>query len=148
MSSYVEQCMGKCVHFRGVQTGRCAAGVEYAAVTVQHEAMPYTSHGRTYHSASSIPCLTKYNHAGAECAVREMPTREACEQREADWQREFAKTMGARALIVETTRGQRGVTGRVPCPACDGGTLSYSVAGNNGHIHARCSTAGCVAWME
>ena len=36
--------------------------------------------------------------------------------------------------------------GSVPCPACQG-TLSYSVAGSNGHIWGKCSTAGCIRWL-
>ena len=38
--------------------------------------------------------------------------------------------------------------GKMECPVCKTGTLKYSRAGYNGHVHARCSTDGCVAWME
>lgn len=33
------------------------------------------------------------------------------------------------------------------CPLCPDGTLRYSVASVNGHMHAVC-TNGCVSWME
>ena len=38
--------------------------------------------------------------------------------------------------------------GEMDCPVCKAGRLRYSRAGYNGHIHARCSTPSCVAWME
>lgn len=38
--------------------------------------------------------------------------------------------------------------GVITCPICGTGKLRYSRAGYNGHVHARCSTDGCVAWME
>jgi len=28
------------------------------------------------------------------------------------------------------------------------GALHYSVASYNGHMHGRCETEGCVAWMQ
>lgn len=39
-------------------------------------------------------------------------------------------------------------SGQMPCPVCSKGNLKYSRSGYNGHVHARCSTSGCVAWME
>lgn len=38
--------------------------------------------------------------------------------------------------------------GVMACPICQTGKLKYSRSTYNGHVHARCSTAGCVAWME
>ena len=38
--------------------------------------------------------------------------------------------------------------GEMPCPVCKTGTLRYSRAGYNGHVHAHCSTSNCVDWME
>lgn len=45
---------------------------------------------------------------------------------------------------------RRGKGGRssLPCPICEKGELRYSVSGYNGHIHAQCSTEGCVQWMQ
>ena len=46
-------------------------------------------------------------------------------------------------------KGMPTAAGRIDCPACGGvKTLSFRRAGYNGHIHAHCSTAGCVNWME
>lgn len=39
-------------------------------------------------------------------------------------------------------------SGIMPCPCCKVGTLRYSRAAYNGHIHGNCTTTGCVAWME
>lgn len=36
----------------------------------------------------------------------------------------------------------------IPCPVCKTGTLAYSVANCNGHIHGRCNTEKCVWWMQ
>ncbi len=38
--------------------------------------------------------------------------------------------------------------GIMQCPICKTGKLKYSRANSNGHVHARCSTDGCVAFME
>jgi hypothetical protein len=44
-------------------------------------------------------------------------------------------------------RGAAG-QGEIACPCCEGGTLHYSVAGSNGHVWGRCSTPGCVRWLQ
>lgn len=33
------------------------------------------------------------------------------------------------------------------CPVC-GGRLHLRIAACNGHVHAKCETLDCVAWME
>jgi hypothetical protein len=38
--------------------------------------------------------------------------------------------------------------GVIDCPVCKTGKLRYSRAGYNGHVHAGCTTDGCVGWME
>ena len=35
----------------------------------------------------------------------------------------------------------------IECPACKG-RLHLAQAAYNGHVHGRCETEGCVAWME
>jgi len=35
----------------------------------------------------------------------------------------------------------------MPCPVC-GDTLYFRVANCNGHVHAKCKTDGCLAWMQ
>jgi len=38
--------------------------------------------------------------------------------------------------------------GEMSCPVCKGGILRYRWSSWNGHIHAKCSTKGCVDWAE
>lgn len=59
----------------------------------------------------------------------------------------ITKTLTALAAVVEAIDGKRGVSGTIPCPIC-GGTLRYSVAKVNGHIHGSCATPDCVRWMQ
>lgn len=126
----------RCEHFTGTQNEACKAGHRYAEI------------GRPF------PCLAPYD--GAErpgCPDLLLPTAEQLEAREREMRR-FLENMGkARTAIVAhiEARGKkdRDDAGTLPCPCCEGGTLAYRYAGAyNGHIHARCSTEGCVAWME
>lgn len=41
-----------------------------------------------------------------------------------------------------------GGTGQIPCSRCGTGTLHYSVSSFNGHMWGKCSTEGCLSWME
>lgn len=43
---------------------------------------------------------------------------------------------------------RKGGRSELKCPICPEGTLRYSVAGINGHMHAACTTEGCIRWME
>jgi hypothetical protein len=38
--------------------------------------------------------------------------------------------------------------GVMDCPVCKTGKLKYHRSAYNGHVHALCSTPGCVSWME
>jgi hypothetical protein len=58
-----------------------------------------------------------------------------------------------RPLIMdEIERGGRinqDTSGKIDCPICKTGKVSYSRAGSyNGHVSAQCSSAGCVYWIE
>ena len=39
-------------------------------------------------------------------------------------------------------------SGEIACPICGTGKVRYSRAAYNGHVHAGCTTQGCVRWME
>lgn len=46
-------------------------------------------------------------------------------------------------------KGRAGKTGQIDCPVCgQPAALRFSLAGYNGHVHARCFTPDCVSWME
>lgn len=50
--------------------------------------------------------------------------------------------------IAENGLKKKSTKGQIACPVC-GGTVAWSYAGSyNRHIHATCSTEGCVSWME
>jgi len=57
----------------------------------------------------------------------------------------------SRAAIVaycDAEKRPRGTSGTIPCPICETGTLHFSRAAYNGHIHAKCTTEKCVQWIE
>lgn len=61
--------------------------------------------------------------------------------------------MGGVAAVHEDAESKklgRGHAGHssLPCSICKDGTIHYFVAGVNGHIHAVCSTEGCLRFME
>ncbi len=53
-----------------------------------------------------------------------------------------------RAAIVEKTQGRRGANGEIRCPVCKTGPVYFTVSPANGHIHAACTTQGCVDFCE
>lgn len=57
----------------------------------------------------------------------------------------FAAVLRARVAVLEAG-AKPGTAGETECPVCKG-TLVWRMASNK-HIHARCETVGCVAWME
>jgi hypothetical protein len=52
-----------------------------------------------------------------------------------------------RRVIVDVANGRRGISGRIQCPVCRTGQVSYWVLPNS-YIHAECSSPECVHWME
>jgi hypothetical protein len=86
------------------------------------------------------------------CDLALFPTAEETAQRKKEIAKRITDSMIARIAIVEHAgpwkRGQ-GAGGKIDCPVCGGKeTLGYSRAGLNGHVWAKCSTDGCVCWME
>jgi hypothetical protein len=149
--------MSRCIHFTGLMGPgmerriRCDAGVEYSTVDIGHEPMPYQRHGVTYHAGRSLPCFaagTSGNLAGATCEKRCTMTREEAEADERRLTDEIQAMGVARKAIVEHVEASGQYRGAIPCPTCKTGTLRYSRAVTNKHVHARCSTDGCHAWME
>jgi hypothetical protein len=139
----------RCKHFTGLQNNVCAAGVAYASVRMNGQFQyRYKYSKAVYTHRACYPCLGKWNFGGETCDKREFPTREELEAEDRSFQEQFANTLKAREAIVAATNGKRGVSGQIDCPICNTGKLGYSVSGYNGHIHARCSTENCVAWME
>ena len=123
-----------CKHFTGVQNDRCDVGIAYADFP-----------------KGALPCLPRFKDGAAPvttCGKREYPTAEEIAADAAEDENTWARVTKARAGIVAKHGKARGLAGDMPCPNACGGTLHYSIARSNGHIHAGCSTAGCCAWME
>jgi hypothetical protein len=127
-----EQKANRCAHFNGVQNGTCKAGIAYPT--------------------GKLPCLRDMGEH-IDCPQRRWLTDEEIEESlretEAAMQRMFA---GLAAVAADAEhRGLKkgnGGRGEVGCPVCNSGTIHYSVASYNGHRHAKCTTDGCVSFIE
>ena len=131
---------GFCNHYRAMSDHEtCEAGVCYD----KFKGLPFDER----------PCFTeegKTPPGGCELAV--YPTPEEIAARYAELKKRFEAIGKAREAIVAhlggpCKKGIPGERGHIKCPNCNG-FLSFSIAGYNGHIHARCATPDCVAWME
>lgn len=139
-SDLVKTAMDRCRHFLAMGThDTCSAGVRYAAVSVRR------APGEK--GMASIPCFQKYNDLGATCPNASFLSREEAEERAREWNARFERAMLARDAIMAEIKHGGASAGSIACPTC-GASLSYSRARSNGHIHARCATPKCVAFME
>lgn len=132
-----------CKHYNGTVNDRCRAGAKYEEVRLGWGTKQF-----------SLPCFKDENPLGATCDKCEFRTPEEVAAEEAEMKQRMDNTMKARAAIVEACggpwkKGTGGKSGRIGCPVCGkADALAFSRAGYNGHIHAQCSTSGCVGWME
>lgn len=109
-----------------------------------------------------IPCrpIGKANKERATCESFSPYTREEAETLVREREESLAKSLKAIVAVHEDahSKGYGKATSKEPhlkggvdsmkCPFCPDGTLRYSVASVNGHLHAACTTKGCVSWME
>ena len=124
----IERYARHCKHFNGLQNKQCEAGIDYNSIP-------------KYDGA--FPCFGEF-----QCAKYEAQGADAVRARFEEADKQFKGLMVARQAIVDHTNGERGVAGKIPCPVCTVGELRFTIAKCNGHIHAKCLTAGCVAWVE
>ena len=136
LETYAEQIASKCVHFTGIQKKQCVAGVAYDSFD------------------GGLPCLANLGRGPKQpCSQIHFPTAEEIAEIVAGDEAHLER-LGKALEAVDKDRKVRGFRkgkggqGSLPCPACNTGTLGYSVASYNGHIHGRCSTPGCVSWMQ
>ena len=127
-------------HFNGTVNDKCEAGIAY----------------RDFEPADCIglfkvlPCI-KDNVAPGPCSACSFPTEDEVQAELYEYKRHDKGMRKARAAIVADAgpyNPGEGKSGRITCPVCSTGTLSYTRAGINGHVHARCSTPGCLSWVE
>ncbi len=134
----------KCKHYTGSINETCDAGVKYADVRKDNQPDP----------GYSLPCIAKYNHAGATCEKCQLPTAAEIAADEAAMRLWVEQVGQARAAIVAHLggpwkKGTPGGSGQIDCPVCQQpSALRFSRSRYNGHIHARCNTPTCVNWME
>lgn len=141
---------GCCKHYHGsFNSDLCAAGVAFADVTPRHGEKGW---------GLRMPCML----CSASGKPYDDPEKGTCDKfaeptddELAEYQREiyvsmelFAKAGPVIREIKSQHKGQdwRGV---VDCPACGvKEALHLSHSGYNGHVHGRCETDNCLAWME
>lgn len=143
-----------CIHFNGIQHDQCEAGVTYLR-----------SGDDGFVCFGEVSGCDKYQAKGIDAVKQEFAAADAfCDK----------VTLAREAILNELRRrfkegpASDGVTaprdthrwnnkpqanyfcgqGKMVCPICKTGTLHYSRVEYNGHVHARCSTDKCVAWME
>lgn len=99
------------------------------------------------------PCFERGGVAPPGCPLAEFPTAEEREARHREDEKRCREIGTARKAIVEFLggpwkKGTIGASGHIDCPVCIDGTLRFTRSGYNGHIHAGCTTDGCVGWIE
>ena len=148
LEQLTEQKMNRCIHFNGSQNETCSAGVNY------EEAFDGKRPG-IFHR---MPCHKNSTFVKPEfgpvvsCVKSEFLNQEDAElkaiESEKCFQNSCTAMLTAKADAKRLNLGQgNGGRGEVTCPICQG-TLRYSVASVNGHMHGACGTSGCVSWME
>lgn len=84
----------------------------------------------------------------AHCECLRRPTAEEIAAHHGWLAERMNRTAVAMAAIEPFRKTHRGRGAEIDCPVCKQGKLGFSIAASNGHCHARCTTAGCVSWME
>lgn len=119
--------------FDAKQFPLCKAGIDYHAFDQRHDHMP---------------CLGENADAIARCDKYSGYTPEEIDAAEAETKARLARIGVIRKSIIAEHEANGSNGGQMACLACKTGTVSWSRARSNGHVHARCSTPDCAAWME
>lgn len=137
-----------CRHFNGLMNDQCEACVSYQSVRVDGTWKYRYEHSKTvYTLGAAYPCIHQ-EIGNATCPKFELLSAEEVAQEEAEIQKSIERFGIAMTAIKADSQGKRGVAGEIDCPCCKTGKLRYSIAGCNGHIHAGCTTEGCVSFMQ
>lgn len=132
----IAQQQRRCKHWRGSMKGdTCAAGVAFSALTDP------TSAGSIF---KRLPCFNPEIPCGSAC----YPTREEVLEKDKRIDAFLNRMATIRTAILSDLGEKRSGSGEIACPCCKTGTVRYSRASLNGHVHARCSTPDCANWME
>ena len=132
-----------CKHYRAMTEHKtCEAGVDYETF----KGVPFDDR----------PCFCKdgvpSDKSKGLCSLAVYPTPEEVAAERAWLEKRFEDMGKARDAIVNHLRGpwKKGIgssSGIIECPICKA-YLKFRRSSYNGHIHAACSTEGCVRWME
>jgi len=146
----IQQHMETCKHFNGMMNDCCTAGINYRNL----------AGGGIDGMALRLPCHTAFKDRQSKegiqviaCDLREYPTREEAIAEENDNDASIERFLKSASVAHEDAKSKglgKGHSGasKCKCPNCETGEIRYSVAGYNGHMHAACTTEGCVSWME
>lgn len=146
-----EQIANKCIHYNGLSgpgmkddssTKCCRAGVQYASVADPALKGKGFAQWPCFREGESVPC-----------DKRHFPTPEEVAAEVAESDASFARLTIALTAVNDdaAAKGYKKGSGGgaiIDCPVCKAGKLHYTVAGYNGHIHGRCTTSGCVSWIQ
>lgn len=140
MKSLREQIECCCVHFNGTQYASCKAGVVYADVKDESQ----VGRGRfpCWRDSESLPCDQRRYPTPEEVAA------EIAEIEESSNRLNIAIGACRKDAATHGYKKGNGGVGKIACPCCTTGTLHYSVAGYNGHMHGQCTTPECMSWMQ
>jgi hypothetical protein len=144
-----------CRHYNGTFDNKTSdAGVLYRDVTPDPD-----SPG----CALRIPCKTtcgfttkrqldEFAKRGT-CSKFELLTQDEFDKREAETEAALQESLRRMELVaplirrIKSENRKKSNSGTETCPAC-GKDLYWSISGYNGHVHMRCQTANCIAFME
>ena len=132
-----------CKHYNGLSNKVCSAGVDYHILV-----------GKSRQILRCLPCFAENTSEVIPCQKREWPTDEELVEQQKEISRRLNDMVSVRQAIVKQLTDEDNLHhnvggGQIDCPACGKGIVNYTYAGAyNGHIHARCTTNGCVNWME
>lgn len=129
---------------------KCALGVDVNKL-VTEQCGP-SNFGRHY----MLPCHDSAldDIRKATCDKQSLFTPEEVAEQEAETERHLQEATRRLMLtlpLVERikTDAKGGIlTGHDPCPACENGTIHWSVAQPNLHVRAHCTTDDCVNFIE
>lgn len=147
---FIADHMNRCRHFTGLLDGACGAGVRYMDVAIEGEfKYRYGSRDAVYTAGREWPCRRDRAETFGvpPCPKAEWPTREEAEAEKAEIDGYMDRVTVARKAIVASIASTGKNVGSCECPTCKG-VLHYRRATSKGHIHAKCETPDCVAWME
>lgn len=158
---------GTCIHFTGLwgRKPTCSAGVEYAKAfdssrpglmlrmpCVELHERPASRPG-TYIKAGEATQLVPVDRRGEAviaCPHRVEPTDEQIQRDREETDAYMAKIKAGLAAAAQWRVRPKPAEDRrevIECPACKG-RLHLAQSAYNGHVQAKCATAGCIEWLE